>query len=259
MAPTTLRAAVGGHSFRYVTAGEGERCVVYWHGYTGLDPWFPFLEELSKRFRVLAVELPGYGESQAPAWINTVDELAFYMVDVLAALGVNRPPVLIGSSFGGWLAAAYAAYAPTAVERLVLVDAMGLYHPDHPLPDVFLISEEEHMRLRYAHPDGDRLLEKESDFLEMARAQRATAHYAWNPRFHDPKLPYKLPRIQAPTLIIWGECDGVIPVVYAQKYQQAIANATLAVVPDSGHVPQFEQPAAFARALLPFVCEGEQP
>ncbi|MFB5189820.1 alpha/beta fold hydrolase [Alicyclobacillus fastidiosus] len=231
--------------------GEGD-VVLYLHGYTGMDPWFPFLEVLSNRFRVISSEIPGFGESGCPSWVSTMDELAFFYVDILRELNVEHVS-LVGSSLGGWLAVAFASHYPSMVRRLVLVDAMGLHSPKVKVADIFLISEEEHMKLRYFKPHGDQLLEKEVDFLEMARASRATAHLGWNPRLHDPKLPHKLCRITAPTLIVWGEEDGVVPPAFATLYQSLIANAQVTRIPQSGHLPQFEQSDLFIESVGSFL------
>lgn len=242
-------ADVRGSRIRYHEKGEGQ-ALLYLHGYNGMKAWASFQEILSQQFRVIAVEHPGFGESQRPDWVKTMDDLTFFYLDILDALKIDRAHV-IGSSLGGWLAADLASRYSHRIDKLILVGAMGLHLLDPTYPDIYMISEEEHRELRYDDPK--QTVEEEASFLETARANTMTARLAWNPRFHDPKLKFRLHRLIAPTLLVWGESDGIVPLAYAHRYQQLIPHARLEIVARSGHVPQFEQPESFCSTVTEFL------
>lgn len=241
--------SIEGCQIRYREKGAGAPLLLL-HDYTGMKAWSKCEEELSKVFRVVAVELPGFGESQCPTWIKTMDDLAFFMLDVLDALNVQKAH-LVGHSLGGWLAAEFASRYGHRVERLLLVDAMGLHLPDFVIPDIFMIAPEKHQELRYYDPQNS--VDDTENFLMVSRAKTMTANLAWNPRFHDPKLIRRLHRLQSPVLLIWGEADRMLPLEYAQYYRRLIPHAQLTVIPEAGHLPQYEQPEQFLKHAVPFL------
>lgn len=241
---------VRGNRIQYLEKGEGET-LCYLHGAGGLAKWRPFQEALSERFRVVAIEHPGFGESERPEWVSNMDDLSFFYLDILDALEIENTH-LIGHSLGGWLAAEISARYPHRVRKLILLDAAGLWVEDAIMPDIFIMTDEETSGLMYYDPDS--LPEgPEEDFVMQARAKAMTARLAWNPRFHDPKLPNRLHRISAPTLIVWGEADGIIPIEHGRKYQELIAGASLEVIEQSAHQPHVEQPEAFVRLVTDFI------
>ena len=83
----------------------------------------------------------------------------------------------------------------------------------------------------------------------LAGDRIAHAMYTWEPYMHNPKLRYRLHRINVPTLMLWGASDGMVPVAYAEAYRQMIPGATLVVIPDAGHLPHIEQPNGVAACL----------
>jgi pimeloyl-ACP methyl ester carboxylesterase len=82
----------------------------------------------------------------------------------------------------------------------------------------------------------------------------ATAHLAWNPYLHDPKLAGRLHRITAPVLIIWGARDELLPVECAHRWLAALPAARLEIIDDAGHRPPAEQPAVFASLVREFLA-----
>ncbi|WP_180994219.1 alpha/beta fold hydrolase [Bacillus sp. Marseille-P3661] len=243
---------VNGNIIRYYEKGRGE-ALVYLHDYNGLKDWHPFQDELSNDFRVIAVEFPGFGESERPEWLKTMDDLSFYFLDILDALNLESVH-LIGHSLGGWLAADLASRYSERVKSLVLLDAMGLYLNDVKYPDIYMISEEEHKGLRYYN--SSKKLESDLDFLELARAQAMTSRLAWTPRFHDPKLKYRLHRINVPTLLLWGEEDQIVPTEYAEEFKKYIPHAQVVYISESSHVPQVEQPEKIVKVMQLFLSQN---
>ena len=76
----------------------------------------------------------------------------------------------------------------------------------------------------------------------LAGDRIAHAMYTWEPYMHNPKLRYRLHRINVPTLMLWGASDGMVSVAYAEAYRRMIPGATLVVIPEAGHLPHIEQP-----------------
>ena len=90
-------------------------------------------------------------------------------------------------------------------------------------------------------------------FQRYLRNRAATAHLAWNPYFHDPKLPGRLHRLTAPVLVIWGAQDRLLPVGYAHRWAEALGTARLEIIGEAGHLPPVEQPDAFAVLVREFL------
>ena len=125
------------------------------------------------------------------------------------------------------------------------------------MPDLFTLSYEQTVRLLFEDQAvADRMLAI-PDTPELAaqrlKGQVTLARVAWNPYLYSPKLMQRLRRIQAPTLIVWGERDRLFPVAMGEAWAAAIAGARLAVVPGSGHMLPVEQPAHTAELVADFV------
>lgn len=202
---------------------------------------------------VLALDLPGTGASappRTPAGYG-VPEQARALKDALA----SRCPkwVVAGNSLGGWISAELALQWPEGVEGLVLVNAAGLYDPSGLL-------------LQTAKILSDPTVETLKDFMGRAyAARRKVPPRAWQAVVDSMKsrpikevyeafrmedvLDRRARDIRAPTVILWGEADRVIPVEMATRMAKLIPKARLELIPACGHLPQQECPAAVSRAL----------
>jgi pimeloyl-ACP methyl ester carboxylesterase len=249
---------MGGARIQLLRGGQGPP-LLFLHGAAGGGLWLPFLEGLARRFSVYAPAHPGFGRSEDPAWLEGIDDLVHFYLDVLEELG--RPKVhLMGLSLGGWIAAELATVCSHRLARLVLVDAAGIRVDGVCVPDLFLMSPEEAQRTIFGSPAAAAAIypaDPTPEQLEILLRQRATvARLAWNPYFHNPKLPRRLHRIRVPTLVVWGEDDRLFPLAHARAYQEAIPGARLAVLPGCGHVPPLDRPEEFVGAVTPFLEEG---
>jgi pimeloyl-ACP methyl ester carboxylesterase len=224
--------------------------------------WFPYHDALASRFQVFAPDHLGFGESERPEWLEGIDDLVFHYVDVLDTLGLERVSI-IGTSFGGWVAAELAVAHPERVERLVLVGASGLKVDGVERFDVFAHPIEE--TLQHLFHDQSRvaqLLPTELGPEVIVRAYRESttlARLAWNPYMYNPKLARRLRRVSAPTLVVWGEQDTFLPPPHAEAYARFIPDATLQTIPQCGHLVPFEQTDAFVRHVTAFLTSGESP
>src|SRR5437879_1581457 len=125
--------------------------LVFLHGAGGHTGWMAFLEELSGRFEVFAPEHPGFGQSDDPPWLDEAADLAYFHLDLLQALGLDRVH-LMGTSLGGWVAAEMAVRSTARLQSLTLVGAVGITADGEPIPDIFRMPDDENLRRFYADP-----------------------------------------------------------------------------------------------------------
>jgi pimeloyl-ACP methyl ester carboxylesterase len=166
---------------------------------------------------------------------------------------------VLGTSLGGWIAAALAAAYPERVTRLVLVGAAGLKVDGVPRYDLFLNPVEDTLRhLFHDESRAAQLLPTEYGPDVIVRGYREAttlARLAWNPYLYDPKLERRLERITAPTLVLWGEQDSFLPPAYGEAYTRAIPGAALRLLPDCGHFVPYEQTAAFVDLVSEYLAQ----
>lgn len=255
MAHRVERVTVDGATIRLFRGGSGPP-LVFLHGAGGHTGWMAFLEELSGQFEVFAPEHPGFGQSDDPPWLDTVADLAYFHLDLLAALGLDRVH-LIGTSLGGWIAAEMAVRNTARLASLTLVCAVGITADGSPIDDIFRMPAEENLRRYYA--DQERAARRLADMgkidIEVAVKTRATVtRLAYRPRFHNPDLPKWLHRIDVPTLLLWGAEDGLVPPRFGEAYRALIPGSRLVVLPGAGHAPFDEQKDAFLAAFRDFIA-----
>jgi pimeloyl-ACP methyl ester carboxylesterase len=241
-----------------VERGHG-RPILWLHGEEGLDSETPFLDRLAGHGRVIAPSHPGFGHSPDAEGIDTVDDLAYLYLDLLAERDA-RDAVVIGASLGGWIAAELAVKCTARLARLVLVAPLGIKVGDREardIPDIFALDPDEVLRLQYADPARatvDCTALSEDRLTVIARDREATALYGWEPYFHNPKLRRRLHRIDVATLLLWGADDRfVTPEYYGAAYRDAIAGARLETIEGAGHFPHLERPEAFVERVGAFL------
>jgi pimeloyl-ACP methyl ester carboxylesterase len=232
--------------------------LVYLHSAGGEAVGLPALEELAENFEVIAPIFPGFGESEGIDDIDSMDDAVFHLLDVWDLLGLDAPR-LLGLSLGAWMALELAVRYPERVGRLVVVNPVGLYLPDAPIAEMFGRSPAELAEMLFFdqnHPiaaamhgmeeftgDVGRQVEIPIELvLPMWKALGATARIGWDPYLHDPKLRGRLRRITAPTLVVAGDEDGLVPLAHAETYAAEIPGAHLVVVANAAHWLIFEQP-----------------
>jgi pimeloyl-ACP methyl ester carboxylesterase len=245
---------VDGCSIRVMRKGSGEP-LLFLHGASGAPLWLPFMEKLSADFEVIVPEHPGFGGSDDPEWLDSVDDLAYFYLDVIDHLGI-RPVHLAGASLGGWIAVEMAVRDSAALRTLTLVAPAGINVPGVARGDIFLWSPEETVRNLFHDPSwAEKMpLPANDDAVLMALKNRmTTAKLGWSPRLHNPNLRKWLHRVSVPTLVLWGENDRVLPVEYGPAYQELIPGSTLKVIAACGHLPQVEKEAEFTAATRDFI------
>jgi len=248
---------VRGIRIKVLRGGSGAP-LLYLHGAGGAGVWLPFFDLLAKDFTVLAPVHPGFAGSDGYDEIDDIHDLVFHYINLLDTLGLERP-IVIGSSLGGWLAAEMAVHHRERVSKLVLIDACGLKVEGKPIADFFAPSPPELRRLVFHDAESElaRAAVPDTPSAEqldaILRARQAAARIGWNPFMYDPKLRQRLFRIAAPTLIVWGEDDRLVPIEHAKAYQAGIANSQFRAIEKSGHVPVLENPTQTARVIMQFL------
>jgi pimeloyl-ACP methyl ester carboxylesterase len=256
--PTEEFLELAGGRVHLLRGGTGEP-VLFLHAAGRAGEWLPFHELLaSAGFEVIAPDHPGFGKSDEFPEAEAIDDLAFHYLDVLDALGLDRPHV-VGASFGGWIAAELAVYAPHRIGSLTLLSPAGLRLPEHPVTDTFLMPPAKLVRTLFhtppppaptpapgTPPDLDAVIAAYREATSLAR-------FCWVPFMADPKLERRLRRITAPTLVVAPSDDRLIPVEHARRYAARIPGAAYAEVPDCGHAMYFEKPAEFAGSVTEFL------
>ncbi len=253
--PKTTTVEVNGFPCRVWTKGSGPK-VGFLAGLGGLPRWLPFLDLLAKTRTVVVPSLPGYpGGSTGHSvldnhldWVLAVRQL----LDKADLAGAD----LIGASVGGAFAAEIAAIFPGHVKKLALLAPFGLFDEADPATDPWaqrrdavaglMCADAEKWSALVSPPEGANSVEWP---IEMVRASEAAARAFWP--LGATKLEKRLGLIAAPTLLLWGEKDAVIPGSYAQKFAAGINGGTrIETVPDAGHLAYLDSPEAVARAVL---------
>jgi pimeloyl-ACP methyl ester carboxylesterase len=236
-------------------AGRGEP-LLFLHGAQGLNGSEPGLDALAAHFDVIAPDHPGFGRSADSETIEDAADLAYFYLDVIGALGLDRVR-LVGHCIGGWVALEMAIRSTARIGSLVLVNSAGIRVKGVPRGDMFVCPEDDLLKMLFAGPRGAEWLQSWRATPELEdlydRNRAAAARYSWSPRLFNPKLERWLHRIDVPTHIVWGREDRVIPPPYAEALQRLISGASLATLPDCAHLPHVEQPHAFAREVEQFV------
>jgi pimeloyl-ACP methyl ester carboxylesterase len=231
--------------------GSG-RPLVFLHPGDGLGFCVEALQGLAERYQVFAPSHPGFGGSDLPEAFTTVDDLAYFYLDFLAAFDIVDA-ILVGVSFGGWIAAEIATKCTDRIAAVVLADALGAKFGDRltrEIADLFSVPQYDQARLLYA--DGRKIdysAYSDEELMTFARNHHSFAHFAWSPTLHNPKLRQRLHRIDVPTLVLWGDRDKVVPLDYGRRFAETIPNARFEVIEDAGHYPQTERVNRFVAAI----------
>jgi pimeloyl-ACP methyl ester carboxylesterase len=238
------------------------------HGPHPLGARAPVLDELAARASVVAPSAPGFGGSPRPDGVDSMYDLVRFYLDLLDELPYERVS-LVGCSFGGWLAAELAVSCSHRLDRLVLADALGIKvsgREERDIAHVFNTHPAEIERRAWCSPDRQpdagfgfgwqqhvaRIADE--DLVRLARSWDALCLYGWQPYLYNPGLARWLHRIHVPTLVLWGEADGIVSPAYGRAFAGLIPGARFACIAQAGHHPELEQPRAFAARVLDFLA-----
>ncbi|WAJ35798.1 alpha/beta fold hydrolase [Pseudomonas sp. GOM7] len=261
------RTRVGDLNIHYYQGGPAEgEVVVLIHGFAAdKDNWLRFSRYLTDRYRVIALDLPGFGESDRPAGSYDVGTQAERLANILDALGLQHVH-LLGNSMGGHIAALYAARYPEHVRSLALFDNAGVTAPH--LSELYqrLLQGQPNPLIVHQPKDFQALLDFVfveppylPESLEHYLAERAMANAAYYEQVfaqlverYVPLEP-QLAKISAPTLLLWGRQDRVLDVSSIEVMQPLLQKPSVAIMEGVGHVPMLERPEQSALLYRQFL------
>jgi pimeloyl-ACP methyl ester carboxylesterase len=260
-APRERGVALGGETVRVIEKGEGEPLGVL-PTFGGVARFTPFLDRLAARRRVVLPSLPGF--PGGGTGFRRLDDLADWVaatLDLLEAAGLEGAD-LLGHGVGGLLAAEVAALSRASVRRLVLVAPLGLFDEREPVADVFAKRASELPALfsakpaeyaaSLARPAGEDEVEWQ---VGQVRALEAAARLLWPTC--DRGLAKRLHRIAAPTLLLWGGEDRIVPASYAKRFADGLAGPVqVRSIAGAGHRVDLDAPEAAAEAVLGFLASA---
>ena len=253
---------IGSQQVRYVrrtgAGGQpGDLPIVILHGWGAhIEAVAPILAALDGAPDLIALDLPGFGESDPPDHAWDVDSYARFMIHFLDELGVDRAH-LVGHSHGGRVSIAVAADEPERVGRLLLIDSAGL-RPKRGWKYRRRVAVAKLGRLiaKVGGGRGRKLQERmrarvaSRDYLEASEAMRGTFR-----ALVSADLAKRLPRIGASTLLVWGDRDEDTPLWMARRMEELIPDAGLVVLEGAGHYSYADAPGQFRAVARRFLLE----
>jgi pimeloyl-ACP methyl ester carboxylesterase len=253
--PTITTVEINGFSCRVWTAGSGPK-LGFLAGFGGLPKWVPFLDALARERTVIVPSLPGFpGGERGHAVLDSHLDWLVATRQLLEGAGLAGAD-LAGSSVGGSLGAEIAALWPPMVKRLALIAPFGLFDENDPATDPWAQRPGDVAGLFCADPANWEMLKAPPEGhnnpewpIEQVRASEAAARIFWP--LGNTKLEKRLALITAPTLLVWGSEDRVMPRSYADKFASGIKGKTeIKVIPDAGHLAELDKPNEVAVAIL---------
>ncbi len=277
--PEVHNLTIHGHRRAFVRMGQGP-AVVLLHGVGhNHKTWLPVLRPLSRHFTIIAPDLLGHGQSEAPRADYSIGGYANGLRDLLALNGI-RSATIVGNSLGGGIAMQFAYQFPQSTERLVLVGSGGLGRSVNPLlrgltmpgGDIALkaatlppVRIPAAAVMRKLHATG---LPGTVDLQGLAEVYSALGRTDRRRAFHHVlqaavdwrgQVITMLDRAylaeSLPCLVIWGEQDSVIPVKHAYAAHAVLPGSQLEIIAHAGHFPQEDAPEEFASALIDFILD----
>jgi len=255
---------INGINTHFTRQGAGEELLLI-HGFgSSTYTWRRVVDSLAKDFEADAIDLPGFGLTQALNATPTVEAYVDFINDFMQTLCIDDA-VFMGNSFGGEISWRLALKYPQRVRALILVDAAGYPHES---PAVFKLLRVPLLGEMIAGVNAKWIVRKNLQQVFVADdlvTDAVVDNYYYRllkegnretvlarARMKADTLYKTLPQIRQPTLIIWGENDSWIPVEFARCFAADIPRAQLAILPDCGHVPQEEKPEEVAKLVRKF-------
>jgi len=250
-------AEVDGLKIYYQAAGTGDPIVLL-HGWGGrVESFKPVFDSFAKSFKVYALDFPGFGRSQLSPVDWGVRDYASFVAKFLAEIGVPKAS-LIAHSFGGRVAIALAALYPEMVERLVLVNSAGI-RPRRTAKYYLRVAIVKAARRLFPlfGKGGQRWLEAVRHAFGSEDYRRAGPLRGTFVKVVNEDVRGLLPKIQAPTLIVWGDRDEIIRLSSMKLMERGIKNASLVILEGAGHFSYLDRLPQFCLIVARFL-EGRK-
>jgi pimeloyl-ACP methyl ester carboxylesterase len=246
---------IQGLKLELVVKGTGAP-LLFLHGMDGIEGCSRIIDLLARNFTVYAPSHPGFGASELPRAFSTIDDLAYFYLDLLDHFDLEDVTV-VGFSLGGWIATEILVKDASRVSRLVLGAPLGLRTADRRtmhVTDLFMLDPKQVDATLQVTPA------KKVDFAalpepmleRMARNAEAVCLFGWSPYLYNPKLHLRLHRIKVPTVLLWGEDDRLAPLDYAKSFTARLSQARLETLTACGHRIYVDRPEAAATRIVNF-------
>ena len=239
---------LAGVSMHYYCSGRRGTPIILIHGLgSSSEIWAALMQLLKKECLVYAPDLPGFGRTPLAPEGTKIQTHVLYLKRFLDVLGYPRV-TLVGNSLGGWIATRFAVEYPERVERLYLLNSAGLRRQNMHSPYVEdRVEAMNSIKQMLGYP-----LPVPGFVLDALIRNAQSPAYAGFIRDYDPReeLDTVLADVVAPTTIIWGEDDNLLPLICAYDFHHGISNSELVLLPRAGHMPQLQNPVKVARIIL---------
>ena len=253
---------VGETKIRYLEEGSSNSNIVLIHGLGGFaERWSAVIPLLSKKYHVIALDLPGYGYSDKPSIDYTPEFFLKFIFDFLDSIGIRKTH-MVGTSLGGQIVAECAITQNKMIEKIALVCPAGIMKGSTPTLDAYsmaaLYPSYDTVRTAYEMMTGSNK-KVPDDTIEnfIKRMTQPNAKMAFMSTIlalkNAPPITKRLSNIMVPTLLIWGKLDAMIPVKYANDFASSIKNCRLEIMENCGHTPHIEEPVKFSQSVLNFL------
>jgi pimeloyl-ACP methyl ester carboxylesterase len=260
--PAEQSVAVFGQSIHYYETGQGSP-VILLHGLgANAGIWMANINALSAHYHVIVPDQIGFGHSDKPLIDYRIATFVDFLYGFMQSQKIAKA-TLVGNSLGGWIAVEFAIQHPEMVEKLVLVDAGGLSFESAP-PTVNLnpASLDDTKKVLGIVFYNQAMVSDPAIAAVFARHLKDNDGYTIR-RFldglvtTDQREDAKLSSVHAPTLVLWGADDALLPLSMGERFHAGISGSKLVAIKECGHIPQLEKPEEFNRLLLDFLGQPQ--
>lgn len=259
-----------GMKVHYRINGDTGETVVLLHGTaSSLHTWEGWTKELSKEYRVISFDMPGFGiTGPEPNGVYTRERYLKFIDDVLNALHVDSC-YMAGNSFGGYMTWSYAAHHPEKVKKIAILNSSGYPRGDQPTPISFKMQKQEWLRPMITHITPKSLVEKSvrvvyyddskitdalvDRYFELLLREGNRGGLMGKTQQITYDFTDEIKQVQCPTLIMWGDSDGLVNVEAAPRFHEDIPNSELLIYENMGHVPMEEIPERSVQDFMDFL------
>lgn len=257
---------LNGLKVRYLESGKGnQNHILFIHGLgSAADRWMKIPENLPPDFHSIAIDLPGFGESDKHANIPyTMEHFRQFIISFLKQVSSTEKTTIVGHSLGGYIASEIAIQNQNLVNQLVLIDSSGMLESPTPILEQYLNAAknptQDNVRQVFEQmvADPSRVPDKLVDGF-IRRINMPNAKHAFESTLeHSANTQIGLDRLRQikniPTLIFWGVQDKVIPLEHSKLFQDTIPDSQLEIIDDAGHAPFAEKPEQVSEILKKFL------
>ncbi|MGB6784615.1 MAG: alpha/beta hydrolase [Nitrosotalea sp.] len=253
---------VNGNKIRYIEEGDSKNTIILLHGLGGIaERWLPVVPLLSKKYRVIALDLIGYGQSDKPQVDYTPEFFRDSVLGFLETLSLQKT-VMVGTSLGGEIVAECAATQNPLIKKIVMVAPAGIMKSHTPVLDAYtmaaLYPNHESVKIAYQMMMGEnKEISPQSVENFISNMTRPNSKMVFLSTLlgmkNSPVITEKLKLIKVPTLLIWGKEDKMIPIEYSKEFVSSIPGCDFVVMNGCGHTPYEEKPNEFSKLVLDFL------